>query len=612
MKNFSLGLSILLIPFFGLLFSAQAQPFSLVENYSQQLFQVSSGCAVWADFNHDQNPDVFISGSQGDSSVSGLFLNTGSAFELMNFDFIPLKYCNASWCDFNNDNFPDIFLMGLDENNEIQCRIYQNDGNESFIETDPGIIGTRNGSSCWGDLNNDGLQDLILVGDKGEGGVTRVYRNMSGGQFSIEENDFPQIFAGDVDLGDYNKDYLMDVLLIGKYLDDQGLEHKTLSLFRNDGDFQFTPMFSGFIGMSESNVRWGDYDADGDLDMLANGSTEAPTHLVYLYQNMGDDAFLNIGIEIFGTVEGSVNWGDYDNDGDLDFLLTGKPSNASNPITAIYRNLGINLFNQEPNQNITAVYQSSSSWCDFDQDGDLDAIVSGLPAADSMGITALFQNENTAINQLPEVPLGLSSICNDQQVLLSWLASADAETPALNLTYNVRVGTSEGANDVLSSLSKNSGERLIWDYGNVGLSTSYLLRDLPAGTYYWNVQALDNNFAASPFSASATFTIGPLSLNAELLSHKKQHLAFPNPFKSHVNIYIDYKFYQEHELRIYDMFGELIFNKVLSKKILPNSIFQWEGLDLTGKEIPPGIYWVVIKVEPSGKINAQMKVLKIK
>ncbi len=53
----------------------------------------------------------------------------------------------------------------------------------------------------------------------------------------------------------------------------------------------------------------------------------------------------------------------------------------------------------------------------------------------------------------------------------------------------------------------SDGTRLLPQMGNAGERTSYTLKDLPAGTYYWSVQAIDNGFAGSTFSSEGMFTV---------------------------------------------------------------------------------------------------------
>ena len=95
-------------------------------------------------------------------------------------------------------------------------------------------------------------------------------------------------------------------------------------IYRNNGDNTFTEQTSiALTGVSISSVAWGDYDNDGDLDILLTGSTDSG-NISKIYRNNGDNTFTEqTSIALTGVDNSSVAWGDYDNDGDLDILLTG-------------------------------------------------------------------------------------------------------------------------------------------------------------------------------------------------------------------------------------------------------------------------------------------------
>jgi uncharacterized repeat protein (TIGR01451 family) len=82
--------------------------------------------------------------------------------------------------------------------------------------------------------------------------------------------------------------------------------------------------------MRGDRSAWGDYDNDGDLDILLVGSGFSR-----VYRNDGGD-FVGLEAGFAGVGGGSLAWGDYDGDGDLDVLLTGD--GGSGPSSRIYRN----------------------------------------------------------------------------------------------------------------------------------------------------------------------------------------------------------------------------------------------------------------------------------
>ena len=77
-------------------------------------------------------------------------------------------------------------------------------------------------------------------------------------------------------------------------------------------------------------LDWGDYDNDGALDLLASGAkyvgepfnNSDPATIIY--RNDGNDQFTIVDTTITGTENGTALWGDYNNDGNLDVLVCGR------------------------------------------------------------------------------------------------------------------------------------------------------------------------------------------------------------------------------------------------------------------------------------------------
>jgi uncharacterized repeat protein (TIGR01451 family) len=101
-----------------------------------------------------------------------------------------------------------------------------------------------------------------------------------------------------------------------------------------DGFVDSGPADDALIGVETSSVAWGDYDNDGDLDILLTGNAGNSNLVAKVYRNDGG-VFVAIDAAFTGVSYSSVAWGDYDNDGDLDILLTGA---TGSPVTRLYRN----------------------------------------------------------------------------------------------------------------------------------------------------------------------------------------------------------------------------------------------------------------------------------
>ena len=90
-------------------------------------------------------------------------------------------------------------------------------------------------------------------------------------------------------------------------------------------DFHTIPWFSdsevGLPGTGYGSTAWGDYDGDGDLDVLLTGSS-ATGPLSRIYRN-DDGFFVEYDPGFVDLQYGSGEWGDFDNDGDLDVVITG-------------------------------------------------------------------------------------------------------------------------------------------------------------------------------------------------------------------------------------------------------------------------------------------------
>ena len=135
------------------------------------------------------------------------------------------------------------------------------------------------------------------------------------------------------------------------------------------------------------------------------------------------------------------------------------------------------------------------AWGDFDGDGDLDAALAGRDKS------FILINVVATANTVPGAPAPVGSSYVPGEITLSWSDAADAETQPYGLTYNVRIGTSSGDDDVLAPMADlSTGLRRIAAMGNAQTSTSRSVTGLAPGTYYWSVQSVDSAFAGSPWA----------------------------------------------------------------------------------------------------------------
>ena len=89
------------------------------------------------------------------------------------------------------------------------------------------------------------------------------------------------------------------------------------------------------------------------MDVLLTGYRDSENVFSKIYRNDGSNSFTETNIDLIGIYHGSATWGDLDNDGDLDILLSGNSLDGR--ISKIYRNDGSDTFT-ETNIDLTGVY----------------------------------------------------------------------------------------------------------------------------------------------------------------------------------------------------------------------------------------------------------------
>jgi len=211
-------------------------------------------------------------------------------------------------------------------------------------------------------------------------------------------------------------------------------------------------------GLTGSDVEWGDADGDGDLDILARGTDTGAQNQLRVYLNNNGTIDFN-QIEVNGLngglwdFEGEATWGDFDLDGDLDILETGIHSSGIMHIVRVFRNMGSGQFDPtEININIsTSSFATvTASWADVDGDGDLDILATG-PDSSGPRRTRVYINRidrtRTATSPAPATTLTGSfdfSMTFVSTATFKWLPAADSGVGATSenlLNYDIQVAT---------------------------------------------------------------------------------------------------------------------------------------------------------------------------
>src|ERR1035437_8439773 len=395
------------------------------------------GPVTWGDFDNDGKLDLVNGNTVYRNLGNGVFTNIGVS--------MPYNEGFGGWGDYNGDGNLDLLVIGGNG-----CKVYRTDGNGNFTDINAGLpaaVSSRQ-SGAWGDFDNDGDPDLIISGAS----FTRVYRNTGTNTFTDIGAGLPTVANGSVAWCDYDKDGDQDILLAGNGL---------MRIYRNNGNGTFTDAALGLPAMYYASVAWGDFDNDGWPDIAVCGSTNntvggVVTRIYHSYAG-ATRTFTNLyptaALGLVGVWKGTVAWGDFDNDGDLDLLVTGETTNSV-PFTKIYRNDNGTFV--DSGFTLPALKNTFAAWGDFDNDGSLDLALSGNDAT-SASIARIYRNYSNGVsNTPPNAPSNLTNVVFRKSVRLSWNTPTDANQPA-GLSYNLRVGTSPGSGNILSPLSDAGG-----------------------------------------------------------------------------------------------------------------------------------------------------------
>jgi enediyne biosynthesis protein E4 len=326
------------------------------------------GCAV-ADYDNDGYQDLFISALGEDRLLrnqgNGTFKDVTKAAGISNPDY----GSSAAWLDYDRDGHLDLFVANyvkwtpetdifctLDGKSKSYCtpesyqgvspRLFRNRGNGTFVEVtrSAGLYDESNkglGVLIF-DFNWDGWPDILLANDTQP---NRLWENQRNGTFrevgmmagiAFSEDGVARGAMG-VDAADYDGSGQLSVV-VGNF------SNEMVALYHNEGTgFFIDEAPRSAIGPATLlTLAFGcfffDYNLDGRPDIyVANGHVEDHINLVqkrvtyaqpaHLFENLGQGRFTDVAPRmgkdfIAPRVARGAAYGDIDNDGDLDVLIT--------------------------------------------------------------------------------------------------------------------------------------------------------------------------------------------------------------------------------------------------------------------------------------------------
>jgi len=283
--------------------------------------------------------------------------------------------------------------------------------NSQFTNLNLDLPGTYGSMISFGDYNQDEDLDMVLSGSVEMSGLgqTYLFDNQGNFNFSPVNPPFMDVFHSFVDWTDYNNDGYLDAIVCGvPYLD----ANPVTKVYKGLMNGQFIEIPQTFVGADNASAEWGDYNNDGKPDLIVTGSLLGGMNhpCTRLYRNEGNNVFSQVNAGLPDIDYGSVHWIDYDQDGDLDLSFCGFL------IVDIYRNDGNNTFSRL-NQAFTPLRYGDSAWGDYDNDGDDDFVYCGQNSSGTAQ-TKLYRNDGNGV--FTSIPISIPGHHSGSMLFADW------------------------------------------------------------------------------------------------------------------------------------------------------------------------------------------------
>ena len=356
--------------------------------------RASTGGISFTDYDGDGDADIYVTNGYDVSDpdpgpqANRFYQNSQGQFEARSIEGLTDVdgfSSGSAWADFDNDGDLDTFIANQrDQENVLLLQEVTEDGSVRFVRRASAKLAEDRGwsySIAVADADNDGFVDFYVSnGGLSHTGVNFLYRNAGGTTIervlntdAVDSNHA----SGGASWSDYDGDGDQDLVVANRPTAEM-LGFK-LSLYRNDGNLQFTRMDENALPIDATfpmSVAWGDVDNDGDQDLYAGNLYGMANNL---YENLGDGTFRVMHGGRATTDAGSsyaVTFGDLDNDADLDLVVANWGGSSE-----IYLNDGTGHFEQVGPEAFrrSVHYASSLALGDYDSDGDLDVLIGNWP-----------------------------------------------------------------------------------------------------------------------------------------------------------------------------------------------------------------------------------------
>lgn len=235
---------------------------------------------IRADFNGDGLQDIFIGGAKAQAPVLFVQQKNGEYRKDKESDFIKdiiYEDVDATTLDLEGDGDLDLYVMSggndaPEEDMHLEDRIYVNDGSGKFVRLEISLIKTNGGSVSAADFDGDGAEDLFIgnrsiPGAYGLSPISYILKNNGEGMFGILQQDRIGMVT-DSEWADMDNDGLLDLVIVGDWM--------PITILINQGNSRFLDETKKF-GLENTQGMWNtiaiaDLDNDGQNDILAGNA----------------------------------------------------------------------------------------------------------------------------------------------------------------------------------------------------------------------------------------------------------------------------------------------------------------------------------------------------